>query len=87
MKAQVIKMKAASGIGKKTGNPYTGYWVSFLYIDRNGELECERKFVNATACPSVLPADTMVEVVTGFPNGGIEQLKPLPNEQPFVLRG
>ena len=86
MKEQIIKMKAASGTSKKTGNPYSGYFVSMLYIDNNGELECEKSFVNATACQSVLPADTMVEVVTGFPTGRIEQLKPLPNEQPLVVR-
>ena len=47
MKAQIIKMKAASGTSKKTGNPYSGYFVSMLYIDNNGELECEKSFVNA----------------------------------------
>lgn len=80
-------MTERQGIGKKSGKPYNGYFASILYIDTNGELECERIFVDKSACPDTLPADTMVDIVTGFPTGNIVRLDILPHEQPLVLRG
>lgn len=87
MKAQILKMTEKQGVGKKSGKPYNGYFVSMLYIDNNGELECDRIFVDKSACETVLPADTMVDVVTNFPTGNIARLDILPHEQPLVLRG
>lgn len=87
MKAQILKMTERQGVGKKSGKPFNGYFVSMLYIDNNGELECDRIYVDKSACASALPADTMVDVVTTFPTGSIARLDILPHEQPLVLRG
>lgn len=86
MKAQILKMVERQGIGKKSQRPYNGYFVSLLYIDNNGELECERLFVDKSACESALPADTMVDIVTSFHGGNVERINILPHETPLVLR-
>ena len=87
MKAQIIKMTEKQGVGKKSGKPYNGYFASILYIDTNGEMDCERIFVDKSACPQVLPPDTMVDIVTAFPTGSIVRLDILPHEQPIALCG
>lgn len=87
MKAQILKMEERQGVGKTSGKPYNAFFVRIIFQDPSGKLDCDRIFVDKAACPTALPDDTMVEVVTAFRSTRVERLEILPHEQPFVLRG
>ncbi len=86
MKAQVLTMKEAQGVGKKSNKPYNGYFVTFLHLDADGNLNATQTFVDRDAVPELLPPDTMVDVVTVFGSTRIAKLNILPKEQPFMIR-
>lgn len=88
MKAQVIYCsELKSGVSKRTGKPYEGYFVDLLTKEDNGDIRnLEVGYLDKSLLSGRLAEDTMIDLVfnrRGFP----DKATVLPQEPPFMLRG
>lgn len=89
MKVQVIYISdLKSGVSKKTGKPYEGYFVDLLMKEDNGDIRyVDTGYLDKSLIKNQkIGVDTMIDINYNR-RGFVDAVKVLPDEPPFMIRG